>query len=65
MLNPRTDKLSWLGAEAIPSGLREINGTRQAWANRRGSGGLTAPRARATGWAAIATRWLRSTSRPY
>ena len=64
MTDPKKAEYSGLGAEAIPAGLTEINGTLQAWAEA-GSRGQRSPlrESRPTGLIAIAARWMQEAIR--
>ena len=63
MLDPNKVEFSWLGAEALPSGLTQINETIQTWvkaSSRRQH--VSLPEFR-PGLIAIAARWMKNAAR--
>ena len=65
MLGREKAESSWLGAEALPAGLAEINDTIEAWAaegSRKQH--LPIPGSRPAGLMSIAARWMREATRP-
>ena len=64
MLDPKKAEFSWLGAEALPAGLTEINRTIQTWAEA-GSRKRHFPlrESRPAGLIAIAARWMQKAVR--
>ena len=65
MLGRKKAEPPWLGAEALPAGLTEINDTIEAWAaasSRKQHPPL--PDSRPAGLISIATRWMREATRP-
>jgi len=64
MLDPKKAEFSWLGAEALPAGLNEINATIQARAgmiSRKQQSPLQD--SRPAGLIAIAARWMQRATR--
>ena len=65
MLDRAKAESSWLGAEALPAGLTEINETMEAWAaasSRKQH--LLLPGSRLAGLISFAARWMREMARP-
>ena len=65
MLDRIKAESSWLGAEALPAGLTEINETIEAWAaasTRQRH--LLLPVSRPAGLISVAARWVRKATRP-
>ncbi len=65
MLGREKAESSWLGAEALPAGLAEINDTIEAWAassSRKQRPPL--PTTRPAGLISIAARWVSEATRP-
>ena len=64
MLDPKKVEFSWLGAEALPTGLTQINETIRAWAKASSRGQHVALReSRPAGLIAIAARWMKNAAR--
>ena len=64
MLDPKKTEFSWLGAEALPAGLTEINGTIEAWAETGSRKQLSTLReSRPTGLIALSARWMQKATR--
>ena len=64
MLDPTKAEYSWLGAEALPAGLTEINGTVQTWAEASSRKQRFPLReSRPAGLIAIAARWMQKAIR--
>ena len=64
MLDPKKEKFSWLGAEALPAGLTEINGTIQTWVEAGSAKQhLRLRDSRPAGLIAIAARWMQKATR--
>jgi len=64
MLDPKKAENFWLGAEALPAGLTDINRTIQAWAEARSCTQYSLLRkSRPTGLIAVAARWMQKATR--
>jgi len=64
MLDPKRKEFNWLGAEALPAGLNEINGAIRAWTGvTTPSFRMPAQESRPTGLIAIAARWMQRATR--
>lgn len=64
MLDPKKAEFSWLGTEALPAGLTEINETIQTWvkaSSRKQHFSLR--ESRPAGLIAIAARWMQKATR--
>ena len=64
MLDPKKAENFWLGAEALPAGLTDINRTIQAWAEARSR--MQHPplrESRAASVIGMATRWTQNVLR--
>lgn len=65
MLDPKKSEFSWLGAEALPAGLTQINETIQTWAEASSRKQHFSHReSRPAGLIAIAVRWMQKATRP-
>jgi hypothetical protein len=64
-MNRKQLESPWLGAEALPAGLAEINRTIQSWSEARSrKTRLSLEKSQPVGWIAAAARWMHKAVRP-